>query len=96
MKVNVSPLLSTDAATTRFFKSIAQQVNLLSEGKSAAHYQALTAAPTTGTHAQGDEIKNSTPTELGSAASKYVVRGWICVAGGTPGTWLELRNLTGN
>jgi Pectate lyase superfamily protein len=55
-----------------------------------------TAAPTTNTWAVGDFIQNTAPAELGSAASKYVVTGWICTVAGTPGTWLECRSLTGN
>lgn len=38
------------------------------------------AAPVAGTWSQGDIIYNSTPT-----AGGYV--GWVCVSGGTPGTW---------
>ena len=38
------------------------------------------AAPTTGTYAQGDIVFNNAPTSGG-----YV--GWVCTAGGTPGTW---------
>lgn len=55
-----------------------------------------TAAPTSGTWARGDFVWNSTPSEAGTAGSKYVVLGWICTAGGTPGTWLAARTLTGN
>ena len=39
-----------------------------------------TAAPTTGTWNTGDIIYNTNP-----AAGGYI--GWVCVAGGTPGTW---------
>lgn len=38
------------------------------------------AEPTTGTYAQGDIVFNNAPTSGG-----YV--GWVCTAGGTPGTW---------
>lgn len=55
-----------------------------------------TAAPTTGTWSQGNTCKNTAPSEAGSASSKYVVIGWICTVGGTPGTWLAMRTLTGN
>ena len=56
-----------------------------------------TAAPSGTTPALvGDEIRNSAPAELGTAGSKYVIRGWICVTAGTPGTWLPMRLLTGN
>jgi len=39
-----------------------------------------TAAPTSGTWAQGDIIYNTTPT-----AGGYI--GWVCITAGTPGTW---------
>jgi hypothetical protein len=55
-----------------------------------------TAAPTTGTWSQGDYVKNIAPIEGGTAGSKYVIRGWICVSSGTPGTWVQDRALTGN
>lgn len=55
-----------------------------------------TAAPTTGTWGQGDKRHNTTPTELGTAGSKYIVDGWVCTVAGTPGTWVEKRCLTGN
>lgn len=74
----------------------ASQVNLLSEGKQSAHYASGTAAPTTGTWAQGDFVKNSNITEQGIAMSKYIIFGWACVSGGTPGTWVQCRFLTGN
>jgi len=77
-------------------RDIANQVNFLSEGRIAAHYAATTAAPTTGTYTQGDFVKNSEPAELGTAASKYFIDGWVCVSSGTPGTWVEKRCLTGN
>lgn len=71
------------------------QVNAASEERIAGAYNALTAPPTKGLYAQGDYIRNSAPTELGAAGSKYVVRGWICTAGGEPGTWVQDRGLTG-
>lgn len=54
-----------------------------------------TVAPTTGTWAQGDRCKNTSPSELGTAGSKYVIIGFVCVSSGTPGTWKEMRTLTG-
>lgn len=78
------------------YRQIATQVNQLSEGGIVAAYNAATAAPTTGTYFQGDTIRNSSPSELGVAASMYVITGWICTVSGTPGTWLECRSLTGN
>lgn len=41
-----------------------------------------TAAPTTGTYVQGDIVWNEAPT---NAAGQAI--GWVCVVGGTPGTW---------
>lgn len=55
-----------------------------------------TAAPTGGTWAIGDRIKNSNPSEAGAGGSQYVIEGWICTVAGTPGTWLAQRTLTGN
>jgi hypothetical protein len=55
-----------------------------------------TAAPTTGTYTAGKKIFKANPTEAGTAGSKYVIFGWICIASGTPGTWVEMRALTGN
>ena len=95
-KLNVTPRVNVDAETTRWYREIARQVNSLSEGAIAASYNARTAAPTAGTYQQGDSIRNSAPTELGTALSKYVITGFLCVLSGTPGTWVELRSLTGN
>lgn len=90
------PLPTHSPNEAKLHREIAEQVNALSEGRSVAYYNAATAAPTTGTYKQGDEIRNSAPTELGSAGSKYVINGWKCVASGTPGTWVQMRFLTGN
>jgi hypothetical protein len=96
-KLNLSPRVALrDPDLQRELKEHARQVNALSEGSISAAYNAATTAPTTGDHAQGDVIRNSAPTELGSIGSKYVIKEFICVAGGTPGTWLECRYLTGN
>lgn len=55
-----------------------------------------TAPPTGGIWSAGDFVRNAAPAELGTAASKYVVLGWVCTVSGTPGTWLQCRTLTGN
>ncbi len=80
-----------------FLRKLVTKVNGLASGS----YQhsadnAATAAPTVGTYAQGDFVRNSNPTELGTAGSKYVIFGWVNVAAGTPGTWVQCRFLTGN
>lgn len=81
---------------TQLFRSIAQQLNGLTEGSLSAVTNASTAAPTTGTWYVGDQVRNSAPAELGTASSKYVIVGWICTVSGTPGTWVQMRCLTGN
>lgn len=96
-KLNTTPrIVQTDPVLQRELREHATQVNMLTEGKLSAVYNAATAAPTTGTWAQGDFIRNSAPAEAGSASSKYVIFGWICTVSGTPGTWLQCRFLTGN
>lgn len=71
------------------------KVNALAEGRISAREGTATTAPTGGDWTQGDYVTNSAPSELGSAGSKYVVLGWVCVASGAPGTWKECRTLTG-
>lgn len=81
---------------TDLFVETNTQVNRLSEGVASAVNNAATAAPTAGTFAVGDFVKNSAPGELGMALSRYVVLGWVCTVAGTPGTFLQCRTLTGN
>lgn len=96
-RLNLQPRVAlNDPAMQRELRDHAMQVNQLTEGRLSAVTNATTAAPTTGSHAQGDFVRNSAPSELGAAASKYVIFGWICVTGGTPGTWVQARFLTGN
>jgi hypothetical protein len=54
-----------------------------SQGKTVAYG---TAAPTSGTWAQGDIVWNTAPGAAGAP-------GWVCVTGGTPGTWKAMANL---
>lgn len=96
MKLNPQPRSPIDAETSRWYRDVATQVNLLSEGKFSALYQSAQSVPTTGTFAKGDFMPNSNPTELGAASSKYVIEGWVCLVAGTPGTWVQKRFLTGN
>jgi hypothetical protein len=97
MKLNTTPRVGKDdPVLQRELREHANQVNAISEGRITGHYGALTAAPTTGNYMQGDFVRNSAPTELGAAASKYVVFGWICTVSGTPGTFVQMRYLTGN
>lgn len=55
-----------------------------------------TTAPTTGTWTQGQMVKNTAPSESGSAGSKKVIIGWVCISSGSPGTWVPMMCLTGN
>mgnify|MGYP001602519647 CR=1 FL=1 len=96
MKLNNTPRINGDPALMRELREHAVQVNALAEGKLVGTYNATTAAPTAGTWAKGDQVKNSDPAEAGAVGSKYIVLGWLCSVGGTPGTWLQMRVLTGN
>lgn len=106
MRLSTNPLLplNPDSAYANdlnfrlatLFRNVAIKVNGLADGALSSIDNALTAAPTTGTYAQGDFIRNSTPTEVGTAGSRYVVFGWLCTVGGTPGTFVQMRFLTGN
>lgn len=72
-------------------------INRAFEGRIYQHYSA--AAAPTGTTVSwqvGDEVWNSNPTELGVAGSQYIIKSWVCIAAGAPGTWRECRGLTGN
>src|SRR5690606_32929599 len=101
MRIQSNPHLPTDIpGLVRQLSSLhvllTQQLNGLSEGRIAASTFATTAAPTAGAWQQGDFIRNSEPEEAGSDTAKYVITGWLCVASGEPGTWVETRCLTGN
>ena len=101
MRLNEEPRLPPEMGRlqqrlTDILREALRQINGVSEDRISAKHGALTAVPTTGTWVQGDYVTNSTPTELGSAGSKYVINGWRCVASGTPGTWVQCRVLTGN
>lgn len=79
---------------TEWARKVANEHNALANGYVSATYSA-TAAPTTGTHAQGDFVRNSAPSVAGAGGSQYVVLGWVCTVAGTPGTWVACRTLTG-
>lgn len=97
MKLNQTPRINNlDPLLIRELREHAVQVNALAEGRMEAHYNALTAAPTSGTYGVGDFVKNSAPSELGAGGNKYVILGWVCTVSGTPGTFLQCRALTGN
>lgn len=88
-------LSSLVASLAQLLPRFAQQINAVSEGRLAGHYNAATTAPATQLWQQGDYIRNSAPEVLGTAGSQYVVKGWVCIADGEPGDWVEDRGLTG-
>lgn len=96
MRIPQEPRLPSDMPglvrqLTDLHRQTATQVNMLAEGYVGAATNADTAAPTTGDHFQGDFVRNSEPTELGSAGNEYIILGWYCTVSGTPGTWVEAR-----
>lgn len=76
---------------------IEDSLNRRFEGRIYERYSA-TAAPTGTTISWqvGDQVSNSNPVELGTAGNGYIIIGWVCIAAGAPGTWREMRVLTGN
>jgi hypothetical protein len=85
-----------DAATltrrlNELMRQVQQQVNNLSDGRVSAVNNAQSSVPTTGTWQRGDFVLNTAPTPLGEAGNQYIIDGWKCVYGGTPGTWVEYR-----
>ncbi len=81
---------------SRLLRNIASKVNGIGDGRIVGSDLVAAVIPTTGTYAQGDFIRNSAPVEAGTAGSKFVLVGWIVTVGGTPGTLLPCRYLTGN
>lgn len=81
---------------TLLFRQIEAQVNLLAEGRLAGRHFTATSVPTTGDFAKGDIVWKSDPVEAGLATAKYIIIGWINTAAGSPGTFNEMRVLTGN
>ena len=80
----------------QWIRQAARKVNGIASGSYRDREGQRTAAPTTDTWTQGDFVENSNKSELGAGGSKYVLQGWDCLVGGTPGTWTERRTLTGN
>ena len=58
------------------------------------------AMPTTGTWTADDYVQNTAKSELGSAGSKYIIKGWIRMTTGSANVlntdWFQDRALTGN
>lgn len=82
-------------ALKKILDQLVQQLNELTEGRIVSITNAQTTAPTTGSFAPGDFVKNSNRSELGTPGSQYILDGWEC-ATSDPLTWFERRFLTGN
>lgn len=95
MKLNTTPRIPADPVLVREIREHALQVNLMAEGRISGTYNAHASAPTTGVYAVGDFVRNSAPAELGTAGSKYVISGWMCL-NASPLTFVQCRFLTGN
>lgn len=85
----------TQSEIRSYLNRIVRTFNQVAGGNVSGYYTSGSASPTGGTWAAGDQVRNTAPAEAGTAGSKYVITGWICVTGGTPGTWKEMRTLTG-
>lgn len=81
---------------TKIFRDLTNQLDGLAGGYIHFAKNTGTTAPTTGKWNVGDCIRNSGVSELGASPNKYVIAGWVCVTAGEPGTWREMRCLTGN
>lgn len=92
MNLNL-PVPSLSDSYLRNLNARLRQIFIGLDNQSKKHI--ATTAPTTGLWTQGDFVWNSTPSELGTVGSKYILLGWSCVSGGEPGTWKEARALTG-
>lgn len=95
--VNRVPRQYDAASIQEIVRLIEQQENQHAEGRINARHGAMTAAPTLGTGVKGDIVWNSNPSETSNAVTgeSYIILGWECTSSGSPGTWKELRVLTG-
>lgn len=100
----VSPSSAYDVALNRmlydFFRQLVGKVNDMSAGFITAQDTALTSAPSSGEWKKGDFVRNSSPSELGTAPNKYVILGWLRITDGSANVlntdWVACRCLTGN
>ena len=78
-------------------RAIARQVDGLTEGGISYKDNAVSVAPTSSAvaHAAGDMKWKLNPTVQGTVGAQTVTVGFMCVAPGSPGTWVEMRFLTG-
>lgn len=89
------------ADLSRVILAITGQLNGLSEGRIAARYNAQASVPSGGSvsYAVGDFVPDTNCTVGASVVSglgvSYIRLGWVCTVPGTPGTFQEVRVLTG-
>lgn len=88
------------ATVTEIVRVLCNQVNLLSEGKITARYQAQASVPVSVGANVGDFVWDNNTTVRGSVApgiaASYVRVGWVCTVGDvTNPVWQEMRVLTG-
>jgi len=77
--------------------AIVRQTDGLTEGGIAYRDNAQSVTPAASVaSAVGDFVPNSNPTVSGTVGAQVVTAGWICVASGTPGTWVAANFLTGS
>lgn len=88
MKLNTQPRIASDPTLHRELSEHAKLVNLMTDGRMAGTNNAQTTAPTTGTHAAGDAVRNSAP-----AAGEYA--GWIYIGSAYVGLG-QITALKGN
>lgn len=105
MRLDPFPRFPADKAfwerkLTDLFRDIARQVNDLTEGRLSAVTNAASSVPTSGSWSRGDFVRNATPSEAGTAGSKYVITGWLRLTSSSNNVlntdWVATRSLTGN
>lgn len=83
-----------------YLTRLARKLDELSYGRIVENDSASPSPPVAGTWARGDFVRNSQPSQLGTAGSRYVVLGWSRLTNGSANTlgtdWFEARALTGN
>lgn len=76
----------TSNATSNFNEVFTYSNSRYMESESGSKVNRRSAAPTTGTWAQGDIVYSTTPT-----AGGFI--GWVCVTSGAPGTWKQFGSI---
>jgi hypothetical protein len=90
---NSIPVAYDKAAWTRIVRSICNQVNAVSEGRVTGRFNSQNTVPagTSDPHEIGDLVYDTQP----SVTDGTVRIAWLCTAAGSPGTFTEVRAVTG-